>query len=291
MKVNGKLKIYLIIPDGGKYNDIKQILIEEFEKFDHSIINIESLVGKNEDSKTTVHDRVNKSDLIIADISDSNPNVIYQVGFANSLNKSVVLISNQGFDIPFNIRGSRILIYDRDRLNDTLKKPIQQFLNSGNKEIGMASDANNRKKIFISYSHEDAEFMERLKIHLKPFEMNGSLDVWEDTKIKAGEKWEEKIKTTLDESVLAILLISADFLASDFIVNNELPPILENIESKGTQIIPLIVCPCRFIKHPILSKFQAINNPEVPLIKLSKPDREDIYVKLANRVEEALGIG
>ncbi len=55
----------------------------------------------------------------------------------------------------------------------------------------------------------------------------------EPTKIKAGDKWKEKIERALEKSAIAILLISADFLASDFIVDNELPPLLKSAEGKG----------------------------------------------------------
>ncbi len=46
-----------------------------------------------------------------------------------------------------------------------------------------------RPKIFISYSHEDKEWLERLLVHLKPLERGGTIDLWDDTRIKTGDRW------------------------------------------------------------------------------------------------------
>ena len=54
----------------------------------------------------------------------------------------------------------------------------------------------------------------------------------------SGEKWKQKIEKALNDASIAILLISADFIASDFIINNELQPLLKNAEEKGTVILP-----------------------------------------------------
>jgi len=63
----------------------------------------------------------------------------------------------------------------------------------------------------VSYSHLDSKYIERLKIHLRPFEKSGLVDLWSDTRINVREKWKEKIESALNNSAIAILLISADF--------------------------------------------------------------------------------
>ncbi|MCD4811283.1 toll/interleukin-1 receptor domain-containing protein [bacterium] len=97
------------------------------------------------------------------------------------------------------------------------------------------------KNIFISYSRKDLKWLERLQIHLKPIERKGIINRWDDTMIKVGSKWREEIKTAIINADAAILLVSADFLASDFIVNNELPPLLKLAQMKGIKILPFIV--------------------------------------------------
>src|SRR6218665_3206938 len=87
--------------------------------------------------------------------------------------------------------------------------------------------------IFISYSHKDAEYLERLLVHLKPLERDGLIDTWVDTRLLAGDRWKKEIDAALKKARVAVLLVSADFLASDFIINNELPPLLKAAEEQG----------------------------------------------------------
>jgi hypothetical protein len=143
--------------------------------------------------------------------------------------------------------------------------------------------------VFISYSHVDREYLDRLRIHLKPLERLGMIELWDDTRIKSGEKWRDAITSALSRAAVAILLISADFLASDFIVDNELPPLLKAAEERGTVVLPLVLTPCRFVRDPNLAAFQAINDPRQPLIALPGAEREAIYARLAERVEALFG--
>jgi len=142
--------------------------------------------------------------------------------------------------------------------------------------------------VFISYSHKDHRWLDRLLIHLKPLERLGVLDVWSDRRISPGLVWKQEIENALNRAKAAILLISADFLASDFVVEYELPTLLATVESKGTSILPLIVAPSRFVKHEELSRFQAFNSPGVPLSKMTVYAREELLVLLVDRIEEIL---
>jgi hypothetical protein len=119
-------------------------------------------------------------------------------------------------------------------------------------------------------------------------EKKGLIEPWSDTKISAGEHWKKEIQKALDEAQVAILLVSADFLASDFIVNNELPPLLTRANEEGATIIPIILKPCRFVRERNLSMFQAINIPEAPLISASEHESELIYDAVAQRIEELI---
>lgn len=141
-------------------------------------------------------------------------------------------------------------------------------------------------RIFISYSHKDKDYLERLMIHLKPLERQGLVDTWVDTSIKAGSKWKKEIESALKQTKIAILMVSADFLASDFIIENELPPLLHAAEGKGTLVIPVILKPCRFKREKNLRDFQAINSPDEPLSLLSDNQRELIFDAIAQRIED-----
>jgi hypothetical protein len=82
--------------------------------------------------------------------------------------------------------------------------------------------------------------------------------------------------------------VSADFLASDFIAANELPPLLRGAQTQGVRIIPVILKPCAFLDIPELSRFQAMNDPSRPLISLSEADREAMWLDIARSVRDSL---
>jgi len=144
-----------------------------------------------------------------------------------------------------------------------------------------------RKKLFISYSHQDAKWLVRVQKHLKVLQIEGlSLNIWDDTKIKSGQKWRAEIQTNLKSAKAAILLVSTDFLASNFITKYELPTLLRAAENEGTVVLPVIIRPCRYTKNQELCEFQALNAPETPLSSSSEDEQEQVLMQLVDRIEE-----
>ncbi|MCL2328194.1 MAG: TIR domain-containing protein [Bacteroidetes bacterium] len=284
------MKVLLLIPFNQEFTDISNIIQDAVVKTNNQFIHFDDIFSPNSDAMDIFIEQIEKADLVIADISGNNPNVMYELGIVKLLGKPTVVIAQKNEIIPHNIRMSEfILVYDRERLTDSLYSPVIRFLRKDNINDFITKKVTKSVKkpmVFLSYSHVDVEYLERLKIHLKPFEKKGLINVWSDTKIKAGEKWKEQIEKALEESVAAILLISADFLASDFIVDNELPPLLKSAEEKGKLILPVVLKPCRFSKDENLSKFQAVNNPIIPLSKMDENSKEEVYVKIADYIAD-----
>lgn len=284
------MKIFFIQPFQSEFEDIYEIVKFAATSLGHTISRADDFDGFG-DIGEIVTDTIKEADIVIADVSKFIANVASEFGTAQALKKPIIPIFDKSDEISIDLSHFQAILYDRLRLQDTLAKPLINYLSKDDnkefiqKKTSTKKALKNSKSIFVSYSHKDSEFLERLKVHLKPFEKNGQIDLWSDTKIKAGEKWKDKINKALDESVIAILLISADFLASDFIVDNELPPLLKDAEEKGKVILPLIVKPCRFTKDENLSKFQSINDPKLPLSKLNDNDKEEMYVKVADVID------
>lgn len=145
----------------------------------------------------------------------------------------------------------------------------------------------NPKQIFISYAHKDVKYLQRLQVHLKQFEQNNMLNFWDDTKITPGENWLAEIKEAIASAKVAILLISADFLASKFISENELPPLLTAAEKKGTLLIPVILSPC-FFEYTELAQIESVNPPNKPLSKLTNHEKEEVWARLTKIVYQRL---
>ena len=86
-----------------------------------------------------------------------------------------------------------------------------------------------RKKLFISYSRHDGSWLQRFQIMLRPLLDNSRLELWDDTRIVPG-KWRGQIEHAMGESQIALFLVSAHFLASEFITRYELPELLKYAE-------------------------------------------------------------
>lgn len=167
--------------------------------------------------------------------------------------------------------------------------PISTHANAAIKDEKLPENSllvGSRTKIFISYSHNNKSHLERLQIHLEPYRRAG-IDLWDDTRIAVGQQWQHEIERALAATKVAILLVSADFLASKFITENELPPLLAAAKTEGAVIIPVVVGACNFSKS-VLSQFQAANNPSKPLANMPPPKREEVWSHVANVASQAL---
>lgn len=145
-----------------------------------------------------------------------------------------------------------------------------------------------RNQIFISYSHADSEYQLRLRKHLSIFERAGNIKYWSDTQLRTGDQWRKEIEENLQKTAVAILLISADFLASDFIRSNELPPLLEAWSQNEVFILPVIVKPCSFSHVKELCCFQAVNDPDLTISEMSQGEQERTWKNLAEAAFERL---
>ena len=147
-----------------------------------------------------------------------------------------------------------------------------------------------REKVFISYSHKDASWMERLRVHLEPLERTGLLDFWFDEDIEPGDDWFAAIEKAIDETRVAVLLISPDFLASEFIAEHELPRILKAAERGTLRVLPLYIAASNVGVMQDLSGFQGINDPQQPLASLGEADQDVALVKASRAIINALDI-
>jgi hypothetical protein len=140
-----------------------------------------------------------------------------------------------------------------------------------------------RRKIFVSYSHQDRKLFDEFKTMLAPAIQSGLVDLWDDTRIAPGSKWKEEIQEALASASIAVLLVSQNFLASHFITENELPPLLKAAQEEGVTIFWVYLSSCLFEQTEIRS-YQAAHDTSRPLDRLPKSQRRavlrDVCAKL-----------
>ncbi len=133
-------------------------------------------------------------------------------------------------------------------------------------------------KIFLSYSRKDEDLKAQLDIHLSALKRNKLIHTWSDRAILPGDTWSIEIKTQLAQADIILLLVSADFIASDFIWKHELSTALERHERGDAIVIPICLRPCDWKGMPF-AKLQGLPKDMIPVTKHS--DMDEAFTDIA----------
>ena len=107
-------------------------------------------------------------------------------------------------------------------------------------------------RVFISYSHNDKPLQERLETHLRQLELDGILDIWHDPDLIASDRWDQVIMEKLAAAEIILLLVSADFIASDY-CRREMNEALARAERDEARVVPVLLHPCNWQRSPFAS--------------------------------------
>jgi hypothetical protein len=141
-------------------------------------------------------------------------------------------------------------------------------------------------KVFVSYSRKDKKYLEELQDHLAGLVRRGVVSLWDDTKLKSGQKWNQQISAAINSVKIAVLLVSAHFVKSEFIQNKELWPLLDANNQGKVTLLPVMVRPVDL--PPELLELHFVNNIGKPLVKMRPGDRDDIWVQVVKEIKAAL---
>ena len=145
--------------------------------------------------------------------------------------------------------------------------------------------------VFISYSHADEEYRKELDKHLSGLLRQGVISTWHDRRIGPGEEVHEQISERLEEARIILLLVSSDFLASDYCYDLEMIRAMEHHEQGAARVIPVILRPCDWQGTPFGS-LNAVPTDGKPVTKHATLDDGFLEVTRAVRqVTESLGGG
>jgi internalin A len=140
-------------------------------------------------------------------------------------------------------------------------------------------------RLFYSYSHKDETLRNELETHLKILQRLELIESWHDRNIGAGEDWRQKIDENLERANIILLLISADFIASDYCYEKEMKRALEKHEKKEVRVIPVIIRDVNWTHAPF-SKLQALPENGLPIVKW--PDRDSAWRNVSEQIEKVI---
>lgn len=126
-------------------------------------------------------------------------------------------------------------------------------------------------RLFYSYSHKDEHLRDELETHLKLLQRQGLIETWHDRRIEAGDDWRKQIDHNLERADIVLLLISADFIASDYCYEQEMERALERHRRGAALVIPVIVRDVNWQSSP-LSELQALPKDGLAVTKWADRD-------------------
>jgi predicted acylesterase/phospholipase RssA len=141
------------------------------------------------------------------------------------------------------------------------------------------------REIFISYAHEDREWLERVLRYLRPELSAGQVTIWSDQEIAAGDRWRREIEQAIGRARVALLLVTPALLGSQFVAENELPALISATKHRGTVLMWAHVRPATY--QATFATWQAAYDPEPALEELDEAARQTALLTIARTVARA----
>ena len=136
--------------------------------------------------------------------------------------------------------------------------------------------------VFFSYAHQDKWLRDELEKHLSNLKYRGLITTWHDQDIQAGEQWAQQIDIYLSKAHIILLLISADFMASQYCYGSEMKRALERHQQREADVIPILLRPVLFTDAPF-AKLQMLPTNRKPLMQWQ--NRDSAFVDIACGIE------
>jgi hypothetical protein len=140
-------------------------------------------------------------------------------------------------------------------------------------------------KVFYSYSHRDEELRDQLEKHLSALRREGVIAEWHDRKITAGSEWKGDIDAQLEEADVILVLVSADFLGSEYCCDVEMKRAMERHQHGYARVIPVIIRACDW-KNTLFADIQSLPTDGKPVTSWVNTD--EAFVDVVQGIRAAL---
>ena len=140
-------------------------------------------------------------------------------------------------------------------------------------------------ELFYSYTHEDEALLNKLNTHLASFRRLGLISTWHDREIRPGSVWEKEIDARLQSARIILLLVSPEFIASDYCYGVEVQEALKRHQAGNAYVIPVILRPCTWEETP-LGKLQTLPKGGKPVTTWA--NRDQAYTDIAKGIRKIL---
>ena len=141
-------------------------------------------------------------------------------------------------------------------------------------------------RVFYSYSHSDAEILVDLRKHLAVLRRRGLITEWFDREIEAGSEWHAEISRELESADLIVLLVSSDFLDSDFCYQEEMVRALERSDRREARVIAVLARPVDGWESTPFAKLQVVPSNAVPISRW--PDQDEALADVASMLRKVV---
>ena len=142
-------------------------------------------------------------------------------------------------------------------------------------------------RIFYSYSHEDERLLKRLKKHLSLLLQEGTITEWHDRNISAGTEWEHEIDSHLDTAHIILLLVSSDFMASEYCQSVEVKRAMERHDVGEAHVIPIILRSVDWQGAPF-SRLQALPTDGIPVTDRKWHNQDKAFANIAQGIRTVI---
>ena len=140
-------------------------------------------------------------------------------------------------------------------------------------------------EIFCCYARKDKPLLSELRTHLMPLQRQGYITLWADTDIDAGTEWEEEINKHLNTAQIILLLVSSDFIASEYCYGKEMTRAMERHKAGEAQVVPIILRPVLW-KHAPFGILQALPTDAKPIIGSTWHNQDEALLDVANGIQK-----